>query len=143
MNPDSTRALKADCQELTHRFYRDLDSHEYAQLSQLFAADGVWLRQGKQLKGPLEVRAELEKRPASMVTRHVIGNQIVDVLDPGHLRSQSYVTLYYSDTGAPAKPPAPFTGPTCLFTYHDEWRLMQGAWKIVKKWLTMDFSSIE
>jgi SnoaL-like domain len=142
MNPDLIRALKADCQELTQRFYRDLDAHEYAQLSQLFAADGVWSRQGKQLKGPPEVLAELEKRPATLLTRHVIGNQIVDVLDPDHLRSQCYVTLYYADTGKPPQPPTPFTGPTCLFTYHDEWRLTAGAWKITRKWSTMDFSAL-
>jgi hypothetical protein len=139
-NIERARALKADCQEFTQRFYQDLDNHEYGRLSEAFAADGVWLRQGKQLQGPQAVLAELEKRPPTMVTRHVISNQTVDIIDEHNMRSQYYITLYYSDTGEAPENPVKFSGPTCLFTYYDELQLIGTDWRIVRKWSRKDFS---
>jgi hypothetical protein len=92
------------------------------------------------LQGPQAVLAELEKRPRTLVTRHVISNQTVDIIDEHNMRSQYYITLYHSDTGEAPEYPAKFSGPTCLFTYHDELQLIGADWRIVRKWSRKDFS---
>lgn len=142
MNIDLVRAIRADCQELSARFYRHLDQREYAALSEFFAGDGVWQRQGKTLQGPAAILAEVARRPATMITRHAVSNLIVDVFSEDSVSTQCYVTLYYADPGEPVKPPVRFTGPACVFTYFDELKRIDGAWKIARKWSTMDFTSV-
>ena len=137
-----THRVRADCQEFIARFYHYLDGREYEPLSVLFAPEGLWSRQGKQLHGPVAVLEELRRRPATMVTRHVVSNLIVDIQDTQHVHVQCYVTLYYSDTGAPPQSPVRMTGPACVFTYHDELVATEGTWRITRKWSSTDFSAV-
>jgi hypothetical protein len=135
-------SVRVDCQELIARFYRYLDSHDYEPLSLMFAPEGVWSRQGKQLQGPGGVLEELRRRPATMVTRHVVSNQIVEIQDAQRVRMQCYVTLYYADTGTLPQGPSRMTGPACVFTYYDELIATDGGWRIARKWSSMDFSAV-
>ena len=44
--------LTLDCKDAVIRFYAALDAGRMDEVAQAFASDGVWHRQGAQLRGP-------------------------------------------------------------------------------------------
>jgi hypothetical protein len=59
--------------------YALLDSRDYASLTELFAADGVWDRGGRRRRGRAEIAAALAERPEDKRTMHVITNVVITI----------------------------------------------------------------
>jgi hypothetical protein len=71
----------APCAEIAighalHDFFQALDERRYDDQVGHLTPAGTWLRQGKLLTGPDEMRAALEERPADFHTAHVISNLV-------------------------------------------------------------------
>jgi len=67
----------ADCTRITFEFFRSLDMRAHDQAVELFTANGVWERNGKQLKGHTEIADALAGRSSERTTFHAVCNPIV------------------------------------------------------------------
>ena len=145
MNPiDTLTELQAviGCQQAIHRFYAALDASDMTTVSAAMADDGVWLRQGEALRGPVAVQAALARRPAGCRTAHLVQNLVVDVIDPDHAQAQFMTLVYRHDADAPLPGAAPLGAPLSI-SFHRE-RLVRtdsGAWKFLEKESERRFAS--
>ena len=88
-----------DCRDLVVRSIRALDVRDYDVIVGSFALDGAWDRAGELLVGPAAVREALDKRPANLVTQHLISNLVVDFATHDSA-TVSYTLSAYAQLGA-------------------------------------------
>src|SRR5450759_1230854 len=81
-------------QRVVHDFFRSLDDCQYEALTALMAPDGVWYRQGKELRGLSMVMEAMKERPAGLTTRHIVSNFAVDIADQNHATASHYLTVF-------------------------------------------------
>jgi len=103
---NDTAAVKAACEAVILAFFHALDTRRHAEVAALMAEDGVWLRQGKALRGPQAVLQVLEARPAGRTTCHVITNIRLIEATAGRAELGYFLTAYESvaQEGAPGAP---------------------------------------
>ncbi|OZI18159.1 hypothetical protein CAL18_13735 [Bordetella genomosp. 7] len=89
-------AVKADCEAVVLAFFHALDQRRHEDVAALMAEDGVWMRQGKALRGPREVLQALHARPAGRATCHVITNLRLLSASAGRAELGYYLTAYES-----------------------------------------------
>jgi len=89
-----------ECVRLSHAFAYHLDRRNYADLANLFAPDGVWIRHGQPLRGRERIVAELDKRPPNQFTRHVTTGFHFTHMDETTAKSVAYNVSYFSLDGA-------------------------------------------
>ena len=95
--------LRQACADVACRFFRYLDRRHYDELAGLFAPDGIWVRQGAQLRGRDAIVAALAQRPAGLVTRHLISNVWVEVESEEAARVHYDVSVYAQTMPAAAR----------------------------------------
>ncbi len=116
--------------EALHRFYYYLDERRYEDMAAMMAPDGVWFRQGTELRGPAEVLQALRLRAADSSVRHVMANGFADVDAQGEASVQIYQTVYKGDAALGEVPVAP--GPDSMSAVSARLRLGEGGlWQIV------------
>ena len=93
---DPDHAVKADCEAVVLAFFHALDQRRHEDVAALMAEDGVWMRQGKALRGPQEVLQALHARPAGRTTCHVITNLRLLYASGGRAELGYYLTAYES-----------------------------------------------
>ncbi|HEY4142792.1 MAG TPA: nuclear transport factor 2 family protein, partial [Pseudolabrys sp.] len=71
-----------------------LDSNQFETVATSFAGDGVWHRQGKQLKGPSMVRDAMAERNKGARTRHVVTNILTAVIGENEADINFYMTVF-------------------------------------------------
>jgi len=91
--------LKA-CERLVHAFAWHIDHHDAEQAAGLFAEDAVFERRGEALKGRDAIRSAFLKRPASVLTRHLCSNLLLDAESATRIVGRSYFTLSRGDAAA-------------------------------------------
>lgn len=82
------------CAQAIARFYLSLDEGNTEELLACVASDTVWLRQGKSLTGPEEIRAALAERNPERVTSHQYSNLLVTLDDATKATARYYLTVY-------------------------------------------------
>ena len=128
--------------QLTHRFYYDLDESRYPELVAAFREDGVWHRQGKQLKGHAQIMAAMQARPRTQRTRHVISNAFLSESDANSATLIAYMTAYRFDDGSTRNPPYPIEGPFRFNLVKIRFMLERGAWRMAEQWGTPEFEFV-
>ena len=109
-----------------------LDAMNYTAVAAGFATDGVWHRQGKELKGPGMVSAAMAERPRGARTRHIVTNVLSTVKSESEVEIDFYMTVF-SHNGEPDAPlPAPMSVPNSVGLSHATVRRENGQWKIVQ-----------
>jgi hypothetical protein len=127
------------CERLVHLYARLADAGDAAGAAALFAADGVLeMPGGKRFAGQEAVRGRLEEQPRDQVSRHIIGNLLVDVLDDQHARGFCYFTLY---RGVRATDSGPLSSqvPFVVGQYEDAYVRAGGDWRFARRTLTFTF----
>lgn len=76
MHPEE-HATELEIQRLLVEFFGALDSGNYPRLTDLMAPDGIWCRQGKQLRGRNEILEALQQRDPNRLTVHTICNLLI------------------------------------------------------------------
>jgi hypothetical protein len=131
MNRDLARAIEWDCTQLIYKFYGYLDENRYEEMGKLFTEDGVWVRLGKEVKGPANISA-LKAERKNWLTAHLVTNVRVNVIDPHRAETIQYITLYrhenWETTG-----PAPVVLPLGILRHQDVIVNDGGAWKFKRK----------
>lgn len=75
---DNERPAELEIERVLYRFFQALDERRYDDQVTQVAENGTWLRQGKLLTGPDEIRSAMEERPVDFHTAHLISNLIVE-----------------------------------------------------------------
>lgn len=109
-----------------------LDSNQFETVATSFADDGVWHRQGKQLKGPPMVREAMAERNKGARTRHVVTNFMVNVTSETEAEVNFYMTVFSHLGEADAPPPAPMNVPNTVGLSRATLRRVGGQWKITE-----------
>jgi hypothetical protein len=93
------------CQQIVARLFHYLDERSYDRLVNLFEENGVWLRQGKELKGRAEIMAALCARSSTYIIRHVLSNFLITSSQDEQPSAVAYMTAFGNDSGqVPIKP---------------------------------------
>ena len=129
MSREQQRGIEFDCQRALARLYFYLDESRFADLAALFAADGVWHRQGKALSGAAQIMAAMQARSATQVTRHVITNLFVTVSANGAAEAVGYLIAYVHDSGQADPKPIAMRYPARLFVMNTRFLVASdGCW---------------
>jgi hypothetical protein len=132
MDRDTARNIEWDCTQLLTKFYNLLDAKHYRNLSELFAADGVWVRLGIELKGPQAILDAMTERE-DWLTAHLLTNVEVTIKDPNHAETVQYITLYRIEGYDPAQGPASVALPMGILRHRDQLIRIDGNWKFKRK----------
>ncbi len=132
MDRATERAIEWDCTQLIHDFYLCLDEKRYADLLDLFAADGAWVRLGTELKGRTQIAEAMSERD-HWVTAHVVSNVRVRVVDETSAHSTQYITLYRHEGSTAASGPVAVVPPLGLLRHQDTLVRVGEHWRFQRK----------
>lgn len=116
--------------QTVHRLFQHIDDARIQEAAALFAPEGYWVRMGERLTGPQAVLQALMSRPASLRTRHLATNMVVD-LAPGASNARYYLTVF--DHQGPADQPSPMQLPQFMFVCEDELVHTEGGWRFLRR----------
>jgi hypothetical protein len=126
---------KQACYDLVMRFVACNDRRDPQGLAALFAETGVLVRpNGDTLVGPAAIAAAYADRPADRLTRHLVGNVLIDVTSATSAIGSSTVLLW---SGSAQDTPGPFGRPAqgrqVMGEFEDTFvRTVQG-WRIARR----------
>jgi hypothetical protein len=124
--------IERECEALSNSYAHYLDFVDAGGLAGLFAEDGVWFPSGRRLEGPKAIHdywAAQAGRP--YVTRHVMSNTRIEVIDRNHAKGTAYLTMYRFD---PAHPEAiQSLEPVLLGVMTDEYVRTSQGWRFKQR----------
>jgi hypothetical protein len=130
VDESAAQLVRSKIEKLIYEFFYCLDERHYRQLSDMFASDGVWHRQGKQLRGPDAVMDAMKQRPAGFTTRHLITNVIVDVAGSDAASARYYMTVFVHEGTEAPKAAVPMAVPMHVSSFEQKFVNRGGQWLI-------------
>ena len=123
------------CHDLVIRFVSCNDKRDAQGVAALFAEDGMLVRpNGDTLTGPAAIAAAYADRPADRITRHLVGNVLIDVSSPTTATGTSTVLLW---SGSAADAAGPFGRPMknreVMGEFEDSFVKTPGGWRIARR----------
>ncbi|HSH88866.1 MAG TPA: nuclear transport factor 2 family protein [Ramlibacter sp.] len=103
------------CQQTLTALFRHLDDKRYENVVDMFVEDGVWQRPGVVLAGRAEIMADMRKRSATRLSRHVLANFLV-IEEGDELEALATLTTYAFDTASAAEMPQVIDGPMGIYS---------------------------
>ncbi len=125
--------LTMSCQEAVVRFFAALDGGRLDEVATAMADDGIWHRQGAELRGPDAVSRALAARPAGRVTAHLVQNFLVDLDDEENARVRYLVLTYRHDAPDGVVDVAPLGQPYSIAAYDDRMRRGGATWLVQER----------
>jgi len=109
-----------------------LDAGQFDDVAASFSDDGIWYRQGKQLKGPTMVRAAMAERHPGIRTRHILSNTLVSFESPDVAQMSCYMCVFQHQ-GEPGAPlPSPMNVPLTVNQTNARMHRTGGGWKVAE-----------
>ncbi|EON13921.1 nuclear transport factor 2 family protein [Pandoraea sp. SD6-2] len=137
VEPETLEVLlaKQACHDLVMRFVACNDRRDPQGLAALFAENGVLVRpNGDTLAGPAAIAAAYADRPADRLTRHLVGNVLIDVTSPTSAIGSSTVLLW---SGSAQDTPGPFGRPAqgrqVMGEFEDTFVRTAQGWRIARR----------
>lgn len=133
---DTTRAQVAQvCERLLMQLAHLTDHGPHEAIADVFTEDGEFDRDGTVVRGRPALRDMYAKRPASLMTRHMVSNVMVTVLSEDEAICQAYATVYRfrSPDGAKPAPPVVCDGPESVAEYQDRLVKTADGWKVKQR----------
>lgn len=126
---------KQACHDLVMRFVACNDRRDPQGLGALFAEKGVLVRpNGETLVGPAAIAAAYADRPADRLTRHLVGNVLIDITSPTSAIGSSMVLLW---SGSAQDTPGPFGRPAqgrqVMGEFEDAFVRTAQGWRIARR----------
>jgi len=129
--------IEQACAKVITLFSNYNDRQDYQSLSDLFTEDGSFARPtdpDNYVHGRANILAAFQARPKDRITRHVISNIIIDVIDDKSAKGVCYATLFHAPADAS---PATFgvqANPSQLIgEFYIDLALTDDGWKIAKQ----------
>lgn len=140
-NPPSRAAAHVECELVVLDFMAAFDAGDAEAAVELFSPDGQWNRIDGPVNGRDELVSLIRSRSPAVMVRHVITNVRTNLTSESTATVNSYVMLarHQSSTGSIESLPVPFEGLAGLGCYVDELKLIDGRWKIVKRYSRSEF----
>jgi len=130
-------SIKQECVDLLFTFAKLNDDRDADGLAELFVTDGVFRRPtlpDQPYVGREAIRAGFVAKPANLLTRHIICNPIITVLNANEARADSYILLYTAAIEPGAKLPVPANPKALLGAFEDKIvRDSDGVWKFKER----------
>ena len=94
--------IERDCIALSNSYGQAIDFSDPDLMASLFAADGRWFPSGGLAQGPKAIYDYLARQVGRpYVTRHVLTNTRIEVIDRDHAKGTAYLTMYRYDPAHP------------------------------------------
>jgi hypothetical protein len=130
VSAEEEREIAWDCLRLLTQFYRFLDESQFARLGALLHSQGVWVRQGRELRNAEQIVTELSMRPKNLVVRHFTTNALFEVRNAEHVNFSVYLGVVRADSASLPSGPPPLHGVQSVHVCNGEiWRTTEG-WRI-------------
>jgi hypothetical protein len=136
-------AVRRACEDVVLSFSACFDSGDTDRLLSLFAPDGVWKRDDREINGASELRAFMDARSSSVFVRHALTNLRTTIINQDNAIVESYVAVYRHVFDGPVTLPAPLEGPEVFARYRDQLVRLPGGWKIQERKTTVEFKHFE
>ncbi|GAA4752662.1 hypothetical protein GCM10023350_42450 [Nocardioides endophyticus] len=129
----------ADCTRLMVEYGLRLDHGVAVSTAELFTEDGAWRSNTIDAVGQAQLKAFFQRRAdlTDRLTRHVVTNIAVDVLDEDHARARSYAVEIRGDRGADGL--AEDTRPAVVGDYKDKLVKVDGRWLFTERLVEISF----
>ncbi|WP_249277642.1 nuclear transport factor 2 family protein [Pandoraea sp. PE-S2R-1] len=126
---------KQACQDLVMRFAACNDRRDPQGLAALFTEKGVLVRPGSDpLVGQAAIAAAYAERPAERLTRHLVGNVLIDVKSATGAIGSSTVLLWSGSTQDVAGPfGRPAQGRQVMGEFEDTFVKTAQGWRIARR----------
>ena len=128
--------IERACERLVHAYGRALDLGDMDAAADCFAEHGSMARPmtpDQLVQGREAIRAALQTRPKTLLTRHLASNVMIDVESRDAASGLSYLTMIACTPGADAKPPFEAPGPLYFGEFRDRFVRVGGGWKFLER----------
>ena len=135
-------AIERECSRLAIRYTHLVDFGHAERITDLFTADGLWHDGQASHRGEAAIRAWFKRRQemSGRLSRHVLSNHLIKVLDRDHATGTAYFLLFRHD-GDPARAARPMAGqPVLLGSYEDEYVRTAEGWRFQSRRAVTSFS---
>ena len=131
LSEEARAGIAYECASLSAAYSHHLDAGEADALAALFAPDGVWQivtnrMQGREVIGRYWRDRYAQRKPGER-SRHVITNELIEVIDRDHAKGVAYFAVYSFDADA-AKNLS--LAPVAFAQTHDEYVRTAEGWRI-------------
>lgn len=139
MDPVERLLAIEDCKRLMVDYALRFDHGRGAAVAELFTEDGAWRSNTIDAVGQEQLGAffVLREQLTDRVTRHVLTNVAVDVLDADHATARSIAVEIRDDVGPDGL--AVDTRPAVVGDYEDELVRVDGRWLFAERRVTLAF----
>lgn len=128
--------IERACERIVHAYVRALDQGDMNAAADLFAENGSFARPtapDKVITGREAIRASLLSRPATVRTRHLSTNVMIDVESAEAAGGVSSLTMISVTPPEGAQPPFASPGPIWFGEMKDRFVLEGGQWKFLER----------
>ena len=128
--------IERACERLCMAYVRALDVGDMNAAADCFAEGGSMSRPmnpGQLIQGREAVRASLLTRPATLLTKHLATNAMIDVESRDTARGLSYLTMVATTPAPGATPPFNSSGPVYFGEMQDRFVRENGVWKFAER----------
>ena len=133
MTQEQRSAIVLACSELINRFAVHNDMGQHRELANLFIEQGRYARPAAPdsfTEGREAIYRNFADRPRDKITRHLITNIIIEVIDSSSARGLCYVTQFSGNLDNPAEAHGLYANPVQLIgEYHDDFVLTPDGWR--------------
>ena len=140
MTQEQSAEIERACARIVHAYAKHADFGEAKEAAALFAESGrLEMPTGQVFAGPDAVRTRLAQQPESQVSRHVISNVLIEVVDANRASGTCYLTLYRGTRHGSGA--LPLEAPFLVGHYEDRFVLTPDGWKFALRKLKTTFRS--
>jgi hypothetical protein len=128
--------IERACERLVHVYSRALDLGDMNAAADCFAKDGSFARPmtpDQVVAGREAIRAALQTRPKTLLTRHLSTNVMIEVESRDLARGSSCLTMISTTPPEGQKPPFISQGPIWFGEMQDRFVREDGAWKFLER----------
>ena len=133
-------AAEHACNRLVMQYAIAADTGEFDRAADCYVPDGRLTIAGKTHAGRAAIRTRLAHQPADQVSRHVVSNVLIDVIDSSNARGCAYVTIYRGTRrDARGAGPLPLDAPFLVGMYDDRYVNTSDGWRLSERTLVTTF----
>lgn len=125
------REPRCEAVHVVTRFYRHLDESNYEALADLMHPEGVWYRQGKELRSRDAIVTAMSDRSPTRRIHHLLTNVFAELEGDGRAAEVTgYMLVVRHESGRVQEGPAPLEGIENIRTIRARLRETPSGWRI-------------
>lgn len=136
LDQSDTERLVRECERVFLQIARLTDHGPHDHIARLFTEDAHLDRDGTPVRGRTALADLYAKRPANLMTRHLVSNLLVTPLSGTEALCQATATIYRHrgpDAHTAPTPPVTCSGPESIVEYEDRLVRTQEGWKVSQR----------